>query len=208
MKKAETNYLLYAGENIALYHDRGTPGAGLLSTNEGALIWNPWAAIAKGVNVGNRIGNEIIPRGLALRFLYNAEADRPAQFLRVIVAVVPKTVGATILDGYNFDLLDAGGSNDTVTGMIKKEGVKVLYDKTFTMKTAAERAVIQQGDSRFFKKLYIKSKRNSKIAWQADGNMVNKPVGVWVIPYDRFSTLRSDALGVCSFTYKMYWKDV
>lgn len=208
MKTAETKYVMAAGENTYLYHDRGTISAGLLTSNQGALIWNPWYAITRGDTVSNRDGDEIYPRGMALRLLYNNEASRPAQFVRIIVAVIPKIVGGTIMDGTNYDLMDASGSNDTVTGMIKREGVKVLYDKTYTVQAKSIRETPTTGDGRLFKKLYIKSKKGGKVTWQQDGTLTNKPVGVWVVPYDQYATLRSDLLGTCSYTYKLYFKDV
>lgn len=208
MKAAETKYIMSAGENNACYHDRGSSSAGVLTSNQGTVIWNPWFAISRGTSISNRIGDEITPRGMALRMLYNCASDRPSQCIRIIVAVVPKTVGSTLLDGSNYDLLDAGGSNDTVTGMIKKEGVRVLYDKTYTLQTLGVRAVPVAGDSRLFKKLYIKSKRGSKLMWQQDGSLANKPVGVWVVPYDAYNTLRTDNLGFLNYTYKLYFKDI
>lgn len=208
MKTAETKYVMSAGEDAALYHDRGGPAAGLLTTNQGALVWNPWFAITRGDTVSNRDGDEVYPRGMAMRILYNNAPNREAQFVRIVVAVIPKIVGGTIMDGSNFDLMDAAGSNDTVTGMIKREGVKVLYDKLLTTQYHGSRAVPARGDGRLFKKFFIKSRKGGKLTWQQDGTLSNKPVGIWVIPYDQFGTLRSDILGYCSFTYKLYFKDV
>lgn len=197
-----------SGENQSLYHDRGTSSAGALTSNQGAIIWNPWYNITRGTSISNRIGDEITARGMALRLMYNCDFARPSQFVRIIIAVTPKTTGSTILDGTNFDLLDAAGSNDTVTGMTKKEGVKVLYDKMVTFNANGDRTVPTTGDNRCFKKLYIKSKRGSNLKWQQDGTLANKPVGVWIIPYDQYGTLRTDILGYVSYTYKLYFKDV
>lgn len=208
LKTAETKYVMGAGENRSCYHDRGDVSAGLLTTSQGALIWDPWFAITKGTSISNRIGDEIYPRGMSIRMFYNCSADRPSQYVRIIVAVIPKVVSGLIMSGSNFDLMDAQGSNDTVTGMIKREGVKVLYDKVRTFESDGARAVPAAGDSRFFKKIYIKSKRGGKLSWQQDGTLSNKPVGVWVVPYDGYNTLRSDILGYVSWTYKLYFKDV
>lgn len=208
MKTAETKYVMGVTENAILYHDRGAGTAGALTSNQGALVWNPWFAITRGDTVSNRDGDEIYPRGMAARIMYLCDSNRPSHFVRIIVAVVPKTSGTTILDGSNFDLLDAAGSNDTVTGMVKREGIKVLYDKTFTVQAPAIRSVATTGDGRLFKKFYIKSKKGGKLSWQQDGNLANKPVGIWVIPYDQYGTLRTDILGYCSYSYKLYFKDV
>jgi len=196
-------------ENQSMYHDRGSALAGLLTTNQGSIIFNPWIDITKGTNMNQRVGDEIYPRGMAVRMCYWCAADRQAQFVRIIVAVIPKIYNGSVTDGQNFDLLDTAGSNDTVTGFVKKEGVKVLYDKmwTGTAKGKTEDAD-ELGDNRFYKQFYIKSKKGSKLNWQQDGTIANKPVGIWVIPYDDYGTLRSDALGKVTYTYKIYWKDV
>ena len=145
---------------------------------------------------------------MAVRLMYNATSSRTSQFVRIIVAVIPKIVGGNIMDGSNFDLMDAAGSNDAVTGMIKREGVNVLYDKVFTLKPGGLKSVAEVGESRLFKKLYIKTKKGGKLKWQQDGTLVNKPVGIWVVPYDEYATLRSTSLGRLSWTYKLYFKDV
>lgn len=208
LKSSETKYMMGAGENVSLYHDRGTAGAGALTNNQGTVFFNPWYYITKGDTISQRTGDEVSPVGMSLRIMYNAVADRPAQFLRVIVAVIPKTYSGVITDGSNFDLMDAGGSNDTVTGIIKKEGCKVLLDQIYTLDNTGERSTATDGDSRFYGEWYIRSKPGSKLSWQQDGLLANKPVGVWVIPYDRFSTLRTDELGKLSYTYKLYFKDI
>jgi len=209
MKTAETKYLMGTTENQSLYHDRGSGVAGLTTTNQGAIIFNPWYAITKGDSVSQRDGDEIYPRGMAVRMCYWCAADRQAQYVRIIVAVIPKVVSATIMDGQNFDLLDAAGSNDTVTGFVKREGVKVLYDKVWTGTARGKTEDADEfGDNRFYKQFYIKSKRGSKITWQQDGTLSNKPVGIWVIPYDDYGTLRSSILGNVTYTYKLYFKDV
>jgi hypothetical protein len=209
MKTAETKYVMGTAENVSLYHDRGTVGPSVLSTHQGAIIFNPWFAITRGDTVSNRDGDEIYPRGMAVRMCYWCAADRQAQYVRIIVAVIPKIVSGYITDGTNFDLLDAAGSNDTVTGFVKREGVKVLYDKvwTGTAKGKTEDAD-ELGDNRLYKQFYIKSKKGSKVSWQQDGTLSNKPVGIWVIPYDDYNTLRTDILGRCTYTYKLYFKDV
>ena len=208
MKKTKTKYLMTAAENQPLYHDRGNPSAGLLTTNEGTIIFNPWQNITRGTSSYQRIGDEVYARGMSIRFCYWTNLDRATQFVRIIVVVIPKTAGNIIHDGSNFDLLDAQGSNDTCTGMIKREGVKVLYDKLISMKSTAAGALVPAGYNRFFKKIYLKSKGSCKLKWQQDGSLANKPVGVWVIPYDTYSTLSSSDLGTCAFTYKLYFKDV
>ena len=62
----ETQYKMGVGENVLLYHDSGTPGAGALATTQGALIFNPWNYVTKGTNNDQRNGGEIYPRGMSM----------------------------------------------------------------------------------------------------------------------------------------------
>ena len=217
MKVSETKYRLGGVEDQPLYHDRGAVGAGVGATTQGALVWNPWNIIEKGTEHYQRAGDEIYPRGMSFRMSYWCAADRQAQFVRIIVAVIPKIYrypggGAPVIqDGTNMDLFDPMGMNDCITSYVVGEGVKVLYDKVQQLKCVGKSEdADQKGDQRFFKKFYIKSRRGGKLKWAnaPDNQMVNKPVGVWVIPYDDYGTLRTDILGHCTYSYKLYWKDV
>jgi len=217
LKTSETKTRLFASENVSLYHDRGTSDAGLISSTQGAIIFNPWYNVTRGTAVGNRIGDEIYPVGMAIRLAYWCAADRQAQYVRIVVCSVPKAstianAGAEVVTaGGSLDILDPAGSNDTVTGMIQSaddSGIKVLYDKlwTGTAKGKTEDAD-ELGDNRFFKKIWIRAKRGSKIHWRPDGYMKNNPLAVYVLPYDDYGSLRSDILGKCSYTCKLYYKD-
>lgn len=216
LKTSETKYRVGYMENVNLYHDRGDAIAGATASTQGSVIWNPWFDISRGTGTGNRIGDEIIPIGIALRMMYWCAADRQAQYVRIIIASVPRvntypgSGGQLVSTAGSYDLLDAGGSNDTVTGFVKSHdsGIKVLYDRmwTGTAKGKTEDAD-ELGDNRFFKKIWIRAKKGSKLTWQQDGYLKNNPIGIWVIPYDDYSTLRTDILGKVTFSYKLYYKD-
>lgn len=209
MKTAETKFLEGAGENTPLYHDRGDGAAGLLTTNQGALIWNPWNAIQKGTNNGQRVSDEIYPRGLGIRLLLRNEVNRPNIHYRIIVAVIPKMYNGVITNGSNFDLGSGASGNDILTNFLKKEGVRVLYDKV--IRNNQDSAAGLTGANGFaynrFIKLYIKSKPGQKLTWGEDGNLAQRPVGIWVVPYEKYSTLRSDIIANASYSMKMYYKD-
>jgi hypothetical protein len=216
LKTAETKMKVGAFENLSLYHDRGQVAAGATSTTQAPVIWNPWDLIDKGVASNMRIGDEIVPRGMALRLAYYCVADRQAQFVRIIIAQVPRvnTIpggGAEVVsNSSSYDLLDPAGSNDTVTGMIKDKdsGIRVLYDRMWTGTARGKTEDADElGDNRFFKKIWIRYKGGRKIRWQPDGYMLNNPIAVWVIPYDDYGTLRTDILGRCACTWKLYFKD-
>lgn len=216
LNTSETKYIIGSVENLDLYHDRGDPIAGVLQTTQGAVMFNTWNLITKGTNANQRVGDEIYPRGMALRIAYYCVADRQAQYVRIIVATVPRvntypgSGGQIVSNAGTYDLMDPQGSNDTVTGFIKSgdSGIKVLYDRVWTGTARGKTEDIDEtGDNRFFKKIFIKAKRGSKLTWQTDGFLKNNPIGVWIVPYDDYNSLRSSICGRVSFTYKLYYKD-
>jgi hypothetical protein len=111
MKTAETEHREGAHENIDLCHDRGEASAGALTTDQGAIPFNPWHTIGKGVGVSACIADEIYPRGPALRILLTPDPNRrPALNYRVAVAVIPRTCNGVLTDGTDYDL--GSGSSD------------------------------------------------------------------------------------------------
>jgi hypothetical protein len=210
LKNSESKYKEGSFENVALYHDRGAVGAGLLTTNQGAVIFNPWYDINRGDGPGNRDGDEIHPTGFGVRMLIRNATDRPNLHYRVVVAVIPKVYLGVVMDGTNFDLGSGASGNDIMTNYFKKEGVKVLMDKMihgYTQSTFVSTgagggapAMSSQAYNKFLK-FYIRSKPGAKIKWMEDGKIVNNPVGVWIIPYENYATLRSDIVSYVSFSY-------
>ncbi len=217
MRNAEGKYKEGSAENIALYHDRGAVGAGALTTNQGSIIFNPWYDINRGDGPGNRDGDEIAPSGFSIRMLIRNAVDRPNLHYRIVVAVIPKLYLGVITDGTNFDLGSGASGNDILTNYFKKEGVKVLLDRMihgYTQSTFVSQgaggsapAMSSQAFNKFIK-FYVRSKRGSKIKWMEDGKIANNPVGVWVIPYENYATLRTDNVAFVSYSYKMFWKDL
>lgn len=211
MKKAETKYYIAGGDDTLLYHDRGRDTATAVSANQGALVFDPWQNISQGTGVRNRIGDEIIPRGMAIRLtMYNA-VDRPALFYRIIVAKFNRTINGTLMTGGNFDMFDAQGCNDSIAAIVKNDqGVKVYYDKVFTCQHGLQYSVGADLNRkpRLFKKIWINPKGTKKIIYSAANTIVNNPLCVFVLPYDAYSTLRTDNVANCQWSYKLYFKDV
>ena len=107
LKTSETKYRINATENVNLYHDRGDGVAGALCTTQGAIIWNPWYTVSRGTAPGNRIGDEVYPIGMSMRLMYWCAADRQAQFVRIIVASVPRV---NTLPGSGTQIVSTEGS--------------------------------------------------------------------------------------------------
>jgi len=209
-KQTELKYQVKGAEAVVLYHNRGTVAAGALTSNQGALVWNPWAFIQQGSSSQERLGSEIWPRGMSLTLHYKPYADRVCTHLRVIVCTIPKVSNSIVSDGSNFNLMDttAGLPNNTLCSYRKDDnGINVFYDKVFRVE-AISRGDISDGEARWYKKIFIQRSKSTKIIFERQNEIVNKPLAVYVLPYDKASTLRTDAIGEIECFYKLYFRDV
>jgi len=210
MKKNELKYKPAGAEDFALFHNRGASGAGALTSNQGTIVFNPWAFIGQGTTSQDRVGSEVWPRGMSVRLHYVPSEDRMTQHLRIIVCTIPKVSNSIVNDGTNFNLFDttAGVPNNVLCGFRKDDnGIKILYDKVFYIK-AVPFGTTTTGVARFFKRFYIRRKRASKLIWERNNEIINKPLAIYALPYDRFPAVRTDQLGKMDLFYKLYFRDV
>jgi len=220
MSTAETKYFDVALENLQLYHNLGcspNPPGVLIPLNVTSVgAWfNPWALIDRGTDRFNRIGEEIMPRGIAIKMYLAAKTDRPNTMFRVIVASLPKLVGTTVTTNVfdPFQIANSGvNGNNMIWPADKDEGVKFLYDKIHTISARgtmlATAAVAGGKELTKMVKLWIKSK-GRKITYATFTQViVNRPLAVYVIPYEQYSTLTTDNIGSMAGMLRMYYKDV
>ena len=142
--------------------------------------------------------------------------DRPNVLYRVIVAVLPKTYNGVTVTAGSIDIgrtFQTGTNGNYLTMPIDVEkGIKVLYDKVFRNElgiSTVPLGLTGGKECHIFKKLWIKRKRSSKIQWEPVGTEItNKPLAVYVIPYDSFGTLTTDNISSVAWTATLYYKDV
>jgi hypothetical protein len=217
MSTAETKYFDVALENLQLYHNLGcspNPPGVLIPLNVTSVgAWfNPWALIDRGTDRFNRIGEEIMPRGIAIKMYLAAKTDRPNTMFRVIVASLPKLVGTTVTTNVfdPFQIANSGvNGNNMIWPADKDEGVKFLYDKIHRLPLQAEQVnTVRFCEKTKMIKLWIKSK-GRKITYATFTQViVNRPLAVYVIPYEQYSTLTTDNVGSMAGMLRMYYKDV
>lgn len=211
MRVAETKNYNIANENQQLYHNTGTTGYSYV----GPVLYNPWRSIPLGTNNHQRVGDEIYPRGMRMRLWMANKLDRPNVLYRVIVAILPKQYNGLSVSAGSIDIgrsFQQGANGNYITMPIDVEkGIKVLYDKVHRNELGFCHA--NSGNSakecHIFKKLWIKRKRSSKISWEPVGvEITNKPLAVYVIPYDSYGTLTTDNIASCAWATTLYYKDV
>lgn len=166
-----------------------------------------------GTNNHQRIGDEIVPRGMSMRLWLANKQDRPNILYRILVLIMPKSYNGIAVTAGSMDIgitFDNGANGNYITMPIDTEkGVKVLYDKVHRNEIGLSRGIDgQYRENHLFKKLWIKRKRANKIAWDSAGvEIVNKMLNVYVIPYDSYGTLTTDNIASCAWTCTLYYKD-
>lgn len=216
MRKAETKYFDKALENHQLYHNLGSNVGGLVPVNVTAIpqFFNPWAFIGKGDNRFQRIGDKITPRGMALKLYLANKVDRPETKVRLIVAILPKVVDGIITTAEfdPFQIANTGlNGNNLLQPPDSNEGVKFLYDRIITLgnTTPFRGAGGFEKEKTKVVKLWIKRKRSRDIVYaDATLQIINKPLAVYAIPYEQYSTLTTDNVTSLAGYMRLYYKDV
>lgn len=214
LKTAETKYYDISTENRQLYHNLGGNGVNIPLAPTSLTPWfNPWLNIQKGTGRFNRIGDRITPRGMSLKIYLANKLDRPHCQIRLIVAILPKSIGTTITTEQfdPFQISNAGiNGNNMLWPADKDNGVKFLYDKIHKIDGMNWFSTPTNGkEVTKYVRLWIKRKRSRDIIYNTtDTTMVNKPLAVYAIPYEQYSTLTTDNVASLAGFMRMYYKDV
>jgi len=214
MKAAETKYYDIGFENEQLYHNSGTQQLLFPGYLRSISQWfNPWSVIDRGTARFNRIGDKITPRGMSVKLYLANKVDRPNCMFRVIVAILPKIVAGDIT-APRFDPFQICNSgllgNYMITPADHDKGVKFLYDRIHRMNNT-QRWNGGQYERELTKtiKIWIKRKRSRDIVYDTtSSDIVNKPLAIYVIPYEQYSTYNTDNVASCAGLMRMYFKDV
>lgn len=213
MKRAETKYYDRGVENVQLYHNLGR-GAGVIPPTTVTSIpelFNIWQDINQGTGRYQRVGDETYARGMKINLYIANKYDRSNTSFRIIVAVLPKAFGGLVTpyDFFPFQEANSGSlGNNMLLPADKDKGVKFLYDRIHHMSGAQSLYITGQKEMTFFKSLWIKPKRGSKIRYDTTSSTIqNKPIAVYVIPYEQYGTLTTSNVASCAAFVRLYYKD-
>lgn len=214
MKATETKHTDLGLENQQLYHNLGAGVGAVPPTGFTSLqTWfDPWSLISQGTSRFERIGDKITPRGMSIKLFLASKFDRPNTSYRIIVCTLPKVYNG-VVTGTTFRPFETpnlfGVNNALVLHPDTDKGVKFLYDRIVTMNTLWPS---NAGTNKEFTKtvrLWIKRKRARDIVFDQNGlDIINKPLAVYVLPYEQFSTLQTDNIASCAGYMRLYYKDV
>lgn len=222
MKKAETKYYDIAFENRQLYHNLGSepapPGVVIPVNVTSSSDWfNPWLKIqntgATATQRMGRIGDRITPRGMSLKLYLASKEDRPNTMFRLIVAILPKEVNGTVTTNVfdPFQIANNGSNGNNMIPFADADiGVKFLYDKIIRVGNQDnDNAPTSRKEQTRIVRLWIKRKRSRDIVFSTTStSILNKPLAVYCIPYEQYSTLTTDRVGSWAGQMRMYYKDV
>lgn len=217
LKTAETKHLDLAIENNQLFHNLGYGTTGVPPVNVTSIpfFFNPWSKIQQGVARNMRVGDKITPRGMSLKLYIANKTDRPNTMVRVIIAILPKEVNGTVTTNV-FDPFQVQNSGTCGNNMLfsadQDVGVKFLYDKIHRINLGQATGVsglLNLKESTKVIKLWIKRKTSRDIVYSnALSVITNKPLAVYVLPYEQYSTLTTDNVASVAGFMRLYFKDV
>ena len=219
LKTAETKTITIGNEDTQLYHDVGNTAGP--STNQSAILFDPWSYISQGTTYKTRIGDQLMPRGISVKLWMANKQDRPNIIYRIIVVVLARQINGTIPTYNNVDLFkatDVGTNNTTIIAEFDRDKVKkVLYDKLVRNEGLAQSSTgsalfpsanFRGRERHCVKKLWIKAKQQRNIVYNSGTNVhQNNFMALYVIPYDSYSTLQTDNIATVAMFTKLYWKD-
>lgn len=213
MKTAETKFYESGIENNQLWHNLGygVPPIPPLNVSSLAFWFNPWLKIQQGTSRFTRVGDKITPRGMSLRLFIANKFDRPNTMVRLIVAVLPKEINGTVTTAVfdPFQIVNNGSQGNNMLLQADKDvGVKFIYDRIFRAPSNDTAGAYGKEATRYVR-LWIKRKRSNDIIYSTTSqSIVNKPIAIYAIPYEQYSTLTTDNVATISGTMRMYYKDV
>lgn len=204
LKKAETKETHVISENNQLYHNVESIKYSFLYTQQGVGDGDTGLT-----NYSCRVGNEIILRGLSIKFWFANKKDRPNVMYRIII--FKYRADTTIGSAYK-----SQGSANMMIRDIDNEKITILKTKLFNLQVGFSNAGPAGGygfdtaakEAHKYLKFWIPLK-NQKLRYKDDNSGSPKyyDIGVSIVPYDSYGTLTTDNIASYAITHKLYFKD-
>jgi len=218
LRQAETKKSsIYIPTTIKLYHNLANYQANLLQTNQG--VQDPQGTTN---NTLNRIGDEVIARGMKLKFFTQNSSDRPNVMYRIMVfwynTILNTGGGAPPLDDTFFwaGTDGAGGNMNRMLDRPNTDRVKVLVDKiispanqgNFSLQSGSGTVNIGPYDKTNYHDFWIPL-NNRKIKYNGDNSQFPrfKDIGLAILAFDATTTSQIDGLGGYQYSTTFYYKD-
>lgn len=207
LKQCETKRSTFQQEDRQLAHNVTDYVPNFLRTSQG--LQNPSGVQPE----GNRVGQEVIGRGVAFKFWISNKADRPNVMYKIFIFQYPtRYVENNPLQDTLF-WQGGDGQGSTMNRMIDHAAVnRVKLLATRIIKPAHEANYSsnneQQREKSHLVDIYVKL-NNRKIMYnENDGTQpMFNDIGFAIVAYDAFGTAMTDVLASYAYNARFYYKD-
>lgn len=218
LKQAETKHSSRQAAGISLFHNKTLYLSNLLRTTVGVgSVDNESGFGTNGAEMnGHRIGDEIIVKGLSLRFHHECAPTRPNSICKVFVFWY--RANDILQDARFWCGIDGAGLNmQRMVDAPNSDKIRIIksfiiqhqpnYDGTTTAATNGNFSVLNRCCATY-RQIWIPLK-SKKIRYDQDnGNIPKwKDIGVAVLNCDLNGTLETDRVGYLNWSARLYFKD-
>lgn len=200
LSTVETKYFVLSGQDLQLQHNGGAGPSYNRITN---LLGS-----SQGTAQENRVGDEVIAKGLSIRLWLSNKLDRPNVMYRIIVYSGPRDQAAIASPNNFFE----AHTTQKMLDMINTDKYKVIRSKIiqpFAGDYSLESGATNKEHSKLVK-FYIPL-NNRKVLYGNDNEDLptdNKNcISVAIIAYDAYGSLTSDTIASFAYLTKFYFKD-
>lgn len=203
LRSSETKMAYTIVENNQLYHNVANIKQDLLYTTQGITATDTGTS-----SYSNRIGDEVIARGLSIKFWLANKLDRPNVMYRIVV--FRYTSGDTVTSN---DVFLSATTNFMVKDYNTSK-IKVLYSRIINLQVGASQTPLSGQNINYGKEAHKLLKvwiplKNKKLKYEGDLSGVPKwsDIGFCIVPYDSYGTLTTDNIASYAYHSKFYFKD-
>lgn len=201
LSMTETKYTSFGVENYNIYHNGGVG-----PTYSYAII-NNLCSVSVGTAQNTRVGDEIYPVGINMKFWLSNKDNRPNVSWRImIIACPPDQVTAANPGG-----LFKGTSGNKILDYVDTDKYNIVYQKLLQPQAgdySLESSATNKEHSRLHS-LWIPIR--GRLSYQSDGGTTPKYqrhcLSLVVIGYDAYGTLLTDNIASFTCVGRFYFKD-
>jgi len=206
LKNVETKTTHKIEENVNIYHNSGYIYTNILKTTQGTTDTDTGLTA-----FSNRLGDEILARGISIKLWIANKRDRPNVMYRLVVFKYAAGSIPTLAACFT------GANPNRMMDKIDKEYITPVYQKIFNLQVGFSAASDGYGpypsnnnrgkEAHTYKKIYIPLK-NKKIIYNNGGSLPKfVDYGFFIVPYDSYGTLDTDNIASFAYEQTLYFKD-
>lgn len=197
LKNVETKTVHKIEENININHNSGYIFTNLLRTTQGLTDTDTGLTA-----FSNRLGDEIMARGISIKLWIANKRDRPNVMYRMGIFKYQSGSIPTLSQ------LFTGANPNRMMDKLDKEYITIVYQKMFNLQNnIAFSDATHTREAHTYRKIYINLK-NKKITYNNGGsNPKFIDYGFFIVPYDSYGTLATDNIASFAYEQQLYFKD-